>query len=75
MCIRDSTKPVLLSIENLTGKIYVQPNFVYGIYFPGRDSLTNNQEGTESTVDITVYGKDSTEPVSYTHLDVYKRQL
>lgn len=56
-----ATKPVLISIENLTGKLYVQPNFVYGIYFPGKDSLTNNQEGTESIVDITVYGKDSTE--------------
>jgi thiol-disulfide isomerase/thioredoxin len=55
------TKPVLISIENLTGKIYVQPNFVYGIYFPGKDSLTNNQEGTESLVDISVYGKDSME--------------
>lgn len=55
------TKPVLISINNLTGKIYVQPNFVYGIYFPSKDSLTNNQEGTETTVDISVYGKDSTE--------------
>ncbi|MES2516016.1 MAG: TlpA disulfide reductase family protein [Bacteroidota bacterium] len=55
------TKPILISIHNLVGKIYVQPNFVYGIYFPPTDSLTNNQEGTETTVDITVYGKDSTE--------------
>lgn len=56
-----NTKPVLISIGNLTGKLYVQPNYVYGIYFPGKDSLTNNQEGTESLVDISVYGKDSTE--------------
>ena len=55
------TKPILINIDNLIGKIYVQPNFVYGIYFPGKDSLTNNQEGTETTVDISVYGKDSTE--------------
>jgi hypothetical protein len=55
------TKPILINIDNLIGKIYVQPNFVYGIYFPPTDSLTNNQEGTETTVDITVYGKDSTE--------------
>jgi len=55
------TKPVLISIENLTGKIYVQPNFVYGVSFPGRDSLTNNQEGTETIVNISVFGKDSTE--------------
>ncbi|MES2131970.1 MAG: redoxin domain-containing protein [Bacteroidota bacterium] len=56
-----ATKPVYISIGNLTGKLYVQPNFVYGVYFPGKDSLTNNQEGTETLVDITVYGKDSTE--------------
>lgn len=55
------TKPILINIDNLIGKIYVQPNFVYGIYFPAKDSLTNNQEGTETTVDISVYGKDSTE--------------
>lgn len=57
----DITKPVLLSIGNLTGKLYIQPGFVYGIYFPGRDSLANDQSATESLVDITVYGRDSTE--------------
>lgn len=55
------TKPILIQINNLVGKIYVQPNFVYGIYFPSKDSLNNNQQGTETTVDISVYGKDSTE--------------
>lgn len=57
----DITKPVLIGIENLIGKIYVQPNFIYGVSFPGKDSTTNNQEGTESLVDISVFGKDSTE--------------
>ena len=56
-----TTKPIFISTDNLVGKIYVQPNFVYGIYFPGKDSLNNNQEGTESYVNISVYGKDSTE--------------
>lgn len=56
-----NTKPVLININNLVGKIYVQPNFVYGIYFPAEDSTANHQEGTETTVDISVYGKDSTE--------------
>ncbi len=55
------TKPVLINVGSLIGKIYVQPNFVYGVYFPQRDSTANNQEGTESSVDISVYGKDSTE--------------
>jgi len=56
-----NTKPILISINNLVGKIYVQPNFVYGIYFPAEDSTANHQAGTETTVDISVYGKDSTE--------------
>ena len=55
------TKPILITINNLVGKIYVQPNFIYGIYFPAEDSSANHQEGTETTVDISVYGKDSTE--------------
>jgi thiol-disulfide isomerase/thioredoxin len=55
------TKPILISIDNLVGKIYIQPNFVYGIYFPPKDSLNNNQEGTETTVNISIFGKDSTE--------------
>jgi hypothetical protein len=56
-----TTKPVLISINNLVGKLYIQPNFVYGIYFPQADSTYNNQEGTESKATISVYGKDSTE--------------
>lgn len=56
-----NTRPVMISIHNLIGKIYVQPNFVYGIYFPAQDSTANHQEGTETNVDISIYGKDSTE--------------
>jgi Redoxin len=56
-----NTKPILLNIQNLIGKLYVQPNFVYGVYFPEADSTINNQEGTESNVNISIYGKDSTE--------------
>lgn len=55
-------KPVTINIDDLVGKLYVQPNFVYGIYFPKKDSLTNNNQiGTESFVNISIYGKDSTE--------------
>jgi len=56
-----TTKPLLISIHNLVGKLYVQPNFNYGIYFPEADSLTNNQIGTQSPVNISIYGNDSTE--------------
>lgn len=57
----DYTKPVSISIGNLVGKLYIQPNFVYGIYFPAADSTFNYQEGAESKAIISVYGKDSTE--------------
>ena len=57
----DCTKPVTISIGNLIGKLYIQPNFVYGIYFPAADSTFNYQEGAESKAVISVYGKDSTE--------------
>ena len=56
-----TTKPLLININNLVGKLYVQPNFNYGIYFPEADSLTNNQIGTQSSVNISIYSNDSTE--------------
>ncbi len=56
------TKLVLLSIDNLNSKLYVQPKFVYGVYFPEKNNDTyNNQTGTESQVNLTIYGSDSTE--------------
>ena len=56
------TKLVLLSIDNLNSKLYVQPKFIYGIYYPEKNNSTyNNQTGTESFVNLTIYGNDSTE--------------
>ena len=55
------TKPILIRINNLVGKLYVQPNYNFGIYFPKEDSTANHQAGTETNIDISVYGKDSTE--------------
>ena len=56
------TKLVLLSIDNLSTKLYVQPKFVYGVYFPEKNNDTyNNQTGTESFVNLTFYTRDSTE--------------
>ena len=55
------TQPVNISIGNLIGKLYIQPNYVYGIYFPEADSTFNNQEGAESKATISIYGNDSTE--------------
>lgn len=55
------TKPILISISNTVGKLYVQPNFVYGIYFSQQDSTSSHQDGTEATANISVYGNDTTE--------------
>jgi len=55
------TKPVLIKVDNLIGRLYIQPKYVYGISFPAKDSTVNNQEGTESSVNIGVFGADSLE--------------
>lgn len=55
------TKPILLSIENLTGKLYIQPNYVYGVTFPAKDSLRDNQSGINTDVNLGIIGHDSTE--------------
>ena len=59
MCIRDSTR--ISDVEELTSnKIFKVENDVVTI----KDSIGNLKEEIKSEV----------EPVSYTHLDVYKRQ-
>lgn len=50
----------LIRTEKLVGKIYLQPNFIYGIIFPPADSTRFIAGGTEQSVDIIVNG-DSTE--------------
>jgi len=50
----------LIRTHKLVGKIYLQPNFVYGIIFPPADSTRFIAGGTEQSVDIIVNG-DSTE--------------
>lgn len=55
------TKPVMISVGNLIGKIYVQPDYVYGIYFPEKDTNVDIRGDVETPVDISVYSKDSTE--------------
>lgn len=55
------TKPVLISIDHVVGKLYVQPNYVYGIYFPQRDTSLDIRGDAESPVNISIYGRDSTE--------------
>ncbi len=50
----------LIRTNKLVGKIYLQPDFVYGIIFPPADSSRFIAGGTEQSVDIVVNG-DSTE--------------
>jgi peroxiredoxin len=55
-----STQIALIKTDNLTGIIYIQPNFMYGIVFPEKDSLRFNAGGTEQNVNLIING-DSTE--------------
>lgn len=55
-----SPQVALIRANKLVGKIYLQPNFIYGIIFPPADSARFIAGGTEQSVDITVNG-DSTE--------------
>ncbi|HKC68523.1 MAG TPA: TlpA disulfide reductase family protein [Bacteroidia bacterium] len=55
-----NTQIALIKTDNLTGVLYLQPNFVYGIVFPEKDSLRFNAGGTEQNVNLIING-DSTE--------------
>lgn len=50
----------LIRANRLVGKIYLQPDFIYGIIFPPADSTRFIAGGTEQSVDLIVNG-DSTE--------------
>lgn len=50
----------LIKTGNLTGRLYVQPNFIYGIIFPEKDSARFVANGTQQEVNLVVNG-DSTE--------------
>jgi thiol-disulfide isomerase/thioredoxin len=50
----------LVKAGKLTGTLYIQPNFIYGIIFPEKDSTRFVAGGTEQNVNIIING-DSTE--------------
>jgi peroxiredoxin len=50
----------LIKVGQLTGRIYLQPNFVYGIIIPPADTSRFLASGTEQSMDIIING-DSTE--------------
>lgn len=50
----------LIKVDNLYGKIYLQPNFLYGIIFPAKDTSRLSSDAGGQNVDIIING-DSTE--------------
>lgn len=57
----NETQPVFLKIGNISGKLYVQPDFVYGITFPELDTKFDYKNDAELPVNLGVVGTDSTE--------------
>ncbi len=55
-----NTQIARIKTDNLTGNLYVKPNFIYGIIFPEKDSVRFIAKGTEQNVNLIVNG-DSTE--------------
>lgn len=55
------TQPVQLQIDNLFGKLYIQPDYVYAITFPAKDSTWDVRGETETNVDIGIISGDTTE--------------
>ncbi|MBK7668987.1 MAG: hypothetical protein IPJ32_17580 [Sphingobacteriaceae bacterium] len=55
------TQPVQLQIDNLLGKLYIQPDYVYAVTFPQKDTTLNVRSETESFVEIGVISGDTTE--------------
>ncbi len=57
----DHTQPLILKIDNLNARLYVQPDFVYGITYPKKDSLLDRRGETEMPVQLNVISADTTE--------------
>lgn len=50
----------LIHCDNLVGALYLQPNFIYGIIFPAKDSTRFLADGKEQSINLIING-DSTE--------------
>jgi cytochrome oxidase Cu insertion factor (SCO1/SenC/PrrC family) len=57
----EDTRPVFLRIDNVVAKLYVQPDFVYGVTIPELDQNMNYNNDTDLNVNIGIIGNDSTE--------------
>lgn len=69
----DYIQPVFLKIENVTGKLYVQPDFVYGITVPEIDEKFDRKNDAELPVNIGIVGADSSElnVLTFDYQDLY----
>ena len=57
----DNTEAVQLQIDNLFGKLYIQPDYVYAVTFPAKDSSVDVRGETETIVDLGIISGDTTE--------------
>jgi hypothetical protein len=57
----DYTQPIILRIENVVAKMYVQPDFVYGITIPELEKSFDRKNDADLTINIGIVGRDSTE--------------
>ena len=57
----DYTQPVQIKIDQVIAKLYVQPDFVYGITIPEIDESRVYRNDAELEVNIGIIGADSTE--------------
>jgi len=55
------TQPVFIQINNYIGKLYVKPDYVYGIIFPEIAEEFKYYENAELPVNIGLVGHDTTE--------------
>lgn len=55
------TQPVILKIQNIESKLYVQPNFVYGVTIPEIESSLDYNNGGKLELNLNIIGTDTTE--------------
>lgn len=56
-----NTEVVFLKIGNLAGKLYIQPDYEYGITFPQKDTFKVRSTETEELVNLGILSADTTE--------------
>lgn len=55
------TQPVFLRIDNVITKLYVEPDYVYGVTIPELDKNYDYNNGADLEVNLGIIGNDTTE--------------